>query len=131
MKKKIAVLSGDGIGPEVVAQAIKVLDAVAQKFNHVFEYKEALAGAIAIDITGNPMPDSTLQVCLESDAILFGAIGDPKYDNDPNAKVRPEQGLLKIRKEMGFVYASHVDDALHAAIPKLSEKLSAAPAGAA
>ncbi|POY37047.1 3-isopropylmalate dehydrogenase [Solitalea longa] len=102
MNKKIAVLSGDGIGPEVIAQAIKVLDAVAQKFNHQFEYTNALAGAIAIDKTGNPMPDETLQVCLESDAILFGAIGDPKYDNDPNAKVRPEQGLLKIRKEMGL-----------------------------
>ncbi|SMO40099.1 3-isopropylmalate dehydrogenase [Solitalea koreensis] len=102
MKKKIAVLSGDGIGPEVVAQAIKVLNAIAGKYNHTFEYTEALAGAIAIDVTGNPMPDETLKVCLESDAILFGAIGDPKYDNDPNAKVRPEQGLLKIRKEMGL-----------------------------
>lgn len=102
MNKKIAVLSGDGIGPEVIAQAVKVLDAVAQKFNHTFEYRNALAGAIAIDKTGNPMPDETLQVCLNADAILFGAIGDPKYDNDPNAKVRPEQGLLKIRKEMGL-----------------------------
>ncbi|UKJ08068.1 3-isopropylmalate dehydrogenase [Solitalea lacus] len=102
MNKKIAVLSGDGIGPEVVAQAIKVLDAIAKKFNHTFEYSEALAGAIAIDKTGNPMPDETLKICLDSDAILFGAIGDPKYDNDPNAKVRPEQGLLKIRKEMGL-----------------------------
>lgn len=79
-----------------------MLDAVAQKFNHTFEYTNALAGAIAIDKTGNPMPDETLQVCLEADAILFGAIGDPKFDNDPNAKVRPEQGLLKIRKEMGL-----------------------------
>lgn len=102
MNKKIAVLSGDGIGPEVIAQAVKVLDAVAQKFNHTFEYTNALAGAIAIDKTGNPMPDETLQICLNADAILFGAIGDPKYDNDPNAKVRPEQGLLKIRKEMGL-----------------------------
>ena len=102
MSKKIAVLKGDGIGPEIVEQAIKVLDAVAKRFDHSFEYTEALMGACAIDATGNPLPDETLETCKNSDAVLFGAIGDPKYDNDPNAKVRPEQGLLKLRKELGL-----------------------------
>lgn len=102
MKKNIAVLPGDGIGPEVIEQALKVLDAVADRFGHQFMYQHADVGAIAIDKTGNPLPDETLKVCLESDAILFGAIGAPKYDNDPNAKVRPEQGLLKLRKSLGL-----------------------------
>lgn len=102
MNKKIAVLSGDGIGPEVTTEAIKVLNAVAQQFNHTFEYTEALVGAIAIDKTGSPLPDETLKVCTSSDAILFGAIGDPKYDNNPDAKIRPEQGLLKLRKSLGL-----------------------------
>jgi len=98
MKKKIAVILGDGIGPEVTQQSIKVLDAIAQQFGHEFNYTYCLMGADAIDKTGNPLPDETIDVCLNSDAILFGAIGHPKYDNDPTAKVRPEQGLLKIRK---------------------------------
>ena len=103
MKKfKIAVLSGDGIGPEVVAQAMKVLDAVAHRHACQFEYCHALVGAIAIDQTGNPLPDETISACLESDAVLFGSIGHPKYDNDPSAKVRPEQGLLKLRKTLGL-----------------------------
>jgi 3-isopropylmalate dehydrogenase len=102
MKLNIAVLSGDGIGPEVTAQSIKVLKAIALQFNHSFIFKEALVGAIAIDKTGNPLPDKTLQLCESADAILFGAIGDPKYDNDPSAKVRPEQGLLKLRKSLGL-----------------------------
>ena len=101
-KKKIAVLRGDGIGPEVTEQAIKVLDAVADRFDTYFEYCYAAVGAKAIDLTGSPLPDTTLEACKNSDAILFGAIGDPKYDNDPNAKVRPEQGLLKLRKELGL-----------------------------
>src|ERR1700712_5251215 len=100
MKKNIAVINGDGIGPEVTRQAIKVLDAVAEKFNHEFEYRYCLMGAVAIDATGNPLPDETIEICLDSDAILVGAIGHPKYDNDPTAKVRPEQGLLKLRKEL-------------------------------
>lgn len=100
MEKKIAVILGDGIGPEVTRQAIKVLNTVAQRFGHVFQYTEALMGADAIDKTGSPLPDETVKVCLDSDAILFGAIGHPKYDNDPTAKVRPEQGLLKLRKEL-------------------------------
>jgi len=100
MKKNIAVINGDGIGPEVTAQSIGVLNAVAEKFGHEFVYTHCLMGACAIDATGNPLPDETIEICLNSDAILFGAIGDPKYDNDPTAKVRPEQGLLKLRKSL-------------------------------
>jgi len=100
MEKKIAVILGDGIGPEVTQQSIKVLNAIGQRFGHVFEYKYAIMGADAIDKTGNPLPDETIVTCMQSDAILFGAIGHPKYDNDPDAKVRPEQGLLKLRKEL-------------------------------
>ncbi|MEY3377387.1 MAG: hypothetical protein RLZZ328_402, partial [Bacteroidota bacterium] len=100
MEKKIAVILGDGIGPEVTQQSIKVLDTIAKHFSHQFTYTHALMGACAIDATGNPLPDETIKICLGSDAILFGAIGDPKYDNDPTAKVRPEQGLLKLRKEL-------------------------------
>ncbi|MGG9971934.1 3-isopropylmalate dehydrogenase [Ferruginibacter sp. SUN002] len=98
MKKNIAVILGDGIGPEVTQQSIRVLDAIAEKFGHEFVYNNCLMGAVAIEATGNPLPDATIEVCLNSDAILFGAIGDPKYDNDPTAKVRPEQGLFKLRK---------------------------------
>lgn len=102
MNFNIAVLAGDGIGAEVTAQTIKVLNAIGEKFKHKFTYNEALVGAIAIDKTGNPLPEETLKVCLENDAILFGAIGDPKYDNDPSAKVRPEQGLLALRKALNL-----------------------------
>ncbi|WP_299441942.1 3-isopropylmalate dehydrogenase [uncultured Aquimarina sp.] len=102
MKLEIAVLSGDGIGPEVTSQAIKTLEAIAHRFDHAFTFKDALVGAIAIEKTGNPLPDETLQLCAATDAVLFGAIGDPKYDNNPSAKVRPEQGLLRLRKELGL-----------------------------
>ena len=102
MKKKIAVLPGDGIGPEIIAQAVKVLDAVAKKYSHEFEYRYADVGACAIDKTGSPYPDATHEICMTSDSVLFGAIGDPKYDNNPSAKVRPEQGLLKMRKSLGL-----------------------------
>ncbi|MFZ5941162.1 MAG: 3-isopropylmalate dehydrogenase [Bacteroidota bacterium] len=102
MEYKIAVLAGDGIGPEIVAQAVKVLKAVGKKFNHTFHFTEALVGACAIDATGDPFPEETFQLCMNSDAVLFGAIGDPKYDNDPKAKVRPEQGLLAMRKKLGL-----------------------------
>jgi 3-isopropylmalate dehydrogenase len=102
MQKKIAVILGDGIGPEVTQQAIKVLDAIGRQFKHNFQYEYALMGAAAIDKTGDPLPDATIKTCLKSDAILFGAIGHPKYDNDPLAKVRPEQGLMKIRKELNL-----------------------------
>jgi len=100
MNKNIAVIFGDGIGPEVTQQSLKVLDAVAARFDHTFQYTYCLMGADAIDKTGSPLPDETIEVCLSSDAILFGAIGHPKYDNDPSAKVRPEQGLLKLRKSL-------------------------------
>jgi len=102
VKLTIAVLPGDGIGPEVTKQAKKVLEAIAHQFDHTFIFKEALVGAIAIDKTGEPLPEKTLDLCLGSDAVLFGAIGDTKYDNDPNAKVRPEQGLLQLRKSLGL-----------------------------
>ena len=102
MDVKIALLAGDGIGPEIVAEATKVLDRVAEKFGHKIEYRPALVGAAAIDATGDPYPDETHAVCLDADAVLFGAIGDPKYDNDPTAKVRPEQGLLRMRKSLGL-----------------------------
>jgi 3-isopropylmalate dehydrogenase len=100
MNKNIAIIEGDGIGPEVTRQSMLVLNAIAERFGHHFNYGYGLMGAIAIDKTGNPLPDETIDVCLHSDAILFGAIGHPKYDNDPAAKIRPEQGLLKLRKTL-------------------------------
>nr|WP_315182543.1 3-isopropylmalate dehydrogenase [uncultured Flavobacterium sp.] len=102
MNLKIAVLSGDGIGPEVILQAKKALYAIGVVYDHEFVFEDALIGAIAIDKTGNPLPEQTLNLCLNTDAVLFGAIGDPKYDNDPTAKIRPELGLLKLRKELGL-----------------------------
>ena len=102
MDFNIAVLPGDGIGPEIVEQAIKVLKAVGVKYKHNFNFTEALVGATAIDQVGDPFPEPTFQLCMNSDAVLFGAIGDPKYDNDPKAKVRPEQGLLAMRKKLGL-----------------------------
>ncbi len=102
MKLSIALLAGDGIGPEVIAQAVKVCDAVASKFDHEINWRPALTGAAAIDAVGDPYPDETHAVCSSSDAVLFGAIGHPKYDNDPSAKVRPEQGLLRMRKKLGL-----------------------------
>jgi 3-isopropylmalate dehydrogenase len=102
MDFNIAVLPGDGIGPEIIDQAKKVVGAVAHKFNHNLKFKNGLVGAIAIDKTGNPLPAETLELCKSSSAVLFGAIGDPKYDNDPSAKIRPEQGLLAMRKELGL-----------------------------
>ena len=102
MKLKIAKLPGDGIGPEVVEQAVKAVDAVCAKFGHEVSYTLGYVGACAIDRTGDPYPQETHALCMESDAVLFGAVGDPKYDNDPAAKVRPEQGLLAIRKQLGL-----------------------------
>ena len=99
---KIAVLPGDGIGPEVVEQALNVTKVVCEKFGHELEYKYALCGAHAIDEVGDPYPEDTHQLCLDSDAVLYGAVGDPKYDNNPNSKVRPEQGLLAMRKKLGL-----------------------------
>ena len=102
MKKKIALLPGDGIGPEIIKEAIKVLNVTAEKFNHTFTYTEAVIGAAAIDKTGNPFPEETETICKKSHAILFGAVGSPEYDNNPNAPVRPEQGLLAMRKSLGL-----------------------------
>ncbi len=102
MKLKIAILPGDGIGPEIMRQGVAVMNAVAEKCGHEVEYKEAICGADAIDKVGDPFPESTFQTCLEADAVLFAAVGHPKYDNDPTAPVRPEQGLLAMRKKLGL-----------------------------
>lgn len=102
MELKIALLPGDGIGPEIVGEAVKVLNSVAAKYGHTFNYTKALVGACAIDATGDPYPAETHAVCQAADVVLFGAIGDPKYDNNPTAKVRPEQGLLRMRKSLGL-----------------------------
>lgn len=98
----IALLAGDGIGPEVIDQAVKVCDAIADKYGHEINWTPALTGAAAIDAVGEPYPDETHEICMASDAVLFGAIGHPRFDNDPSAKVRPEQGLLKMRKKLGL-----------------------------
>jgi len=102
MKLKIAVLAGDGIGPEIMEQGKAVLQAVADKFGHEVSFKEALCGAHAIDEVGDPFPEETFQTCMEADAVLFASVGDPKFDNNPKAKVRPEQGLLAMRKKLGL-----------------------------
>lgn len=102
MKLKIAVLSGDGIGPEIMIQGVAVMDAIAEKFGHEVEYTEAICGAKAIDEVGDPFPEETFQTCKEADAVLFAAVGDLRFDNDPTAKVRPEQGLLAMRKKLGL-----------------------------
>ncbi len=102
MRLKIAVLSGDGIGPEIMSQGVAVMNAIAGKFGHEVEYTEAICGAHAIDMVGDPFPEQTFEICKNADAVLFAAVGDPKYDNDPTAKVRPEQGLLAMRKGLGL-----------------------------
>jgi len=102
MKLNIAVLAGDGIGPEVIDQALKVTKAVCEKFGHELSYEHAITGACAIDEVGDPYPDATHEICMKSDAVLYGAIGDPKYDNNPKATVRPEQGLLGMRQKLGL-----------------------------
>lgn len=102
MKLNIAVLAGDGIGPEISEQGVNVLSAVCRKFGHEVNYTNALVGAAAIDAVGDPFPEETFRICSEADAVLFSAVGDPKYDNDPTAKVRPEQGLLAMRKKLGL-----------------------------
>src|SRR5579863_3911768 len=102
MKKKIIILPGDGIGKEVTTEGKKVLEKIAESFGHTFEFDDALIGHDAIEATGSALPDETLIKLKACDAILFGAVGHPKYDNDPTLKVRPEQGLLKMRKELGL-----------------------------
>lgn len=122
----IAVLPGDGIGPEVIHQSLRVLDTVAKKFGHHFEYRFGQIGATAIRSTGSPFPSETLELCKTSDAILFGAVGDPSFDNDPSAKVRPEQGLLSMRKELGLfanIRPVQTYPALHHLSPLKSNRL--------
>lgn len=102
MKLNIAVLAGDGIGPEISEQGVNVLAAVCRKFGHEVSFTPALVGAAAIDAVGDPFPEETFRICSEADAVLFSAVGDPKYDNAPTAKVRPEQGLLAMRKKLGL-----------------------------
>ena len=102
MNLKIAVLPGDGIGPEISAQGVDVMTEVCKKYGHTIDYKYALCGAHAIDEVGNPFPQETFEICQQADAVLFSAVGDPKFDNDPTAKVRPEQGLLAMRKQLGL-----------------------------
>jgi 3-isopropylmalate dehydrogenase len=101
-KKHILIVPGDGIGQEVTEVGKKVLQKIAARFGHEFTYDDALIGHVAIEATGDPLPAETLEKMRNSDAVLFGAVGHPKYDNDPSAKVRPEQGLLKMRKELGL-----------------------------
>lgn len=102
MDLKIAVLPGDGIGPEISGQGVAVMTAVCEKFGHKVSYEYALCGAHAIDTVGDPFPEETFKICMDADAVLFSAVGDPKFDNDPTAKVRPEQGLLAMRKKLGL-----------------------------
>ena len=114
----IALLAGDGIGPEVTAEAVKVSNAIAEVYGHQIKWRPALTGAAAIDAVGDPYPPETHEICASSDAVLFGAIGLPRFDNDPSAKVRPEQGLLRMRKMLGlyanvrptFVFESLIDN---------------------
>ena len=102
MKLKIAVLPGDGIGPEISKVGVEVMRAVCDKFGHEVSFKEAVCGADAIDKVGDPFPEETFRTCMEADAVLFSAVGDPRFDNNPTAKVRPEQGLLAMRKKLGL-----------------------------
>src|ERR671932_192986 len=122
MKAVITVLPGDGIGPEVVSEGVRVLQAVAERWGHRFETREGLLGGCAIDATGTAMPEATLAVCRDSDAVLLGAVGGPKWD-DPDAKVRPEQGLLALRKALGL-YANLRPVSVH---PKLAGASSLRP----
>ena len=114
MDFKIAVLAGDGIGPEISVQGVDVMSAVCEKFGHKVSYEYAICGADAIDKVGDPFPEATYQVCKDADAVLFSAVGDPKFDNDPTAKVRPEQGLLAMRKKLGLfaniLIIKHISD---------------------
>lgn len=102
MKLNIAVLAGDGIGPEISVQGVAVTKAVCQKFGHEVTFSDALVGAAAIDAVGDPFPEATYETCRAADAVLFSSVGDPKYDNNPAATVRPEQGLLAMRKKLGL-----------------------------
>ena len=115
MKLNIALLAGDGIGPEVIDQAVKVSDAVAEKFNHEISWTPALTGAAAIDAVGNPYPDETHEICEAADAVLFGAIGHPRFDNDPSAKVQTRTRLVENASEVGTLCQCKAD--LHLSFP--------------
>ncbi len=126
MRARIALLPGDGIGPEVLAQGVRVLEAVAERWGHSFETTAALIGGAAIEATGSALPDETTALCRASDAVLLGAVGGPAWDN-PRAKVRPEQGLLGIRKVLGLfanVRPVTVHESLAASSPLKEEKLA-------
>jgi len=114
MKARIAVVAGDGIGPEVTAEAVRVLEAIAARFHHEFELVAAPFGGVAMDLHGDPLPAATLRTCLDADAVLLGAIGGPKWSS-PQLKVRPEQGLLRLRRELG-VYANLRPVSMHPAL---------------
>ena len=118
MNFDITLLPGDGIGPEVVSEAVRVLDVIAHRYNHTFNYKERLMGGCSIDICGTSLTDETLADCQSADAILFGAVGGPKWD-DPNAKDRPERGLLRLRKGLG-VFANLRPIKVHPALVEAS-----------
>ena len=118
MDANIAILPGDGVGVEVIAEARKTLNAVATRFGHTFAQSEALVGGAAIAETGEPLPEATLTLCIESDAVLFGAVGDPRYD-DPEAEVRPEQAIMLLRKHMGL-FANLRPVWVHPALTKIS-----------
>ena len=127
MRKRIAVLPGDGIGPEVISEAIKVINAIAEVYKHTFDFDYQDIGACSIDKHGQPLTEQACNSCKESDAVLLGAIGDPKYDNDPNLKVRPEQGLLKLRKDLNLainIRPINTYAALYNSSPLKNEKLT-------
>ena len=118
MKLNIAVLAGDGIGPEIMEQGVAVLSAVARKFGHEVTFNEVLCGAHAIDEVGDPFPEETFNTCQQADAVLFASVGDPKYDNNPTAKVRPEQGLLAMRKKLGLYANTRPLETFHCLVHK-------------
>lgn len=103
MDFKIAVLAGDGIGPEISVQGVEVMSAICEKFGHKVNYEYAICGADAIDKVGDPFPEETYRVCKNADAVLFSAVGDPKFDNDPTAKVRPSRGYWLCVKNSAYL----------------------------
>ena len=126
MKLSIAVLAGDGIGPEISREGVAVMQAVCSKFGHEVTFTSALCGAAAIDAVGNPFPPETLAICQQADAVLFSAVGDPRFDNNPNAPVRPEQGLLAMRKQLGLPEQGKTDPAsLTPELRKMAEEAEA------
>ena len=123
MNKKIVILPGDGIGKEVTTEGKKVLEKIAELFNHTFEFDTAIIGHDAIEATGNPLPEETLTKLKNCDAILFGAIGDPKYENSPDTKVRPEKGLLKLQKKYAKLEPVYISAVSGLGLDQLKDKL--------